>query len=189
MKKTVVIWSSPNTDGLTAAAKDSFIRGLKNRGMEVEEIHLNRCAVEHCRACGNGWGLCAKEGKCVIADDFAQVYEKLREADGIALITAVYWADLTEQFKALIDRLRRCECAHNHTLKDKRIFLAACAGGTGQGALECLQHLETSIKHMGMRAYDRLPVIRFNKDYMLPALEKAGEQYARCLVEGFDMRY
>ena len=82
--KTVVIWSSPNKDGLTAAAKDCFVKGLKNRGMEVEEIHLNALSVEHCRACGNGWGLCAKEGRCVIADDFAAVYEKLVKADGIA---------------------------------------------------------------------------------------------------------
>ena len=45
------------------------------------------------------------------------------------------------------------------------------------------------MKHMGMRAYDRLPVIRYNKDYMLPALEKAGETYGVRLTEGFDMQY
>jgi len=42
---------------------------------------------------------------------------------------------------------------------------------------------------MGMRAYDRLPVIRYNEGYMLPALEKAGETYAIRLAEGFDMQY
>lgn len=40
-----------------------------------------------------------------------------------------------------------------------------------------------------MRAYDRIPVVRFNKDYMIPALEKAGERYADCLENGFDMYY
>ena len=28
--KVAVIWSSPNTDGLTAAAKDQLIKGLVN---------------------------------------------------------------------------------------------------------------------------------------------------------------
>ena len=37
---------------------------------------------------------------------------------------------------------------------------------------------------MGMRACDRLPVIRFNRDYMLPALEAAGELYAKRLLDG-----
>ena len=53
MKKVVVIWSSPNTDGLTASAKDRVAAGLKDSGVQVEEIHLNRKKLEHCRACGD----------------------------------------------------------------------------------------------------------------------------------------
>jgi len=39
--KIVVIWSSPNTAGLTATAKDRFISGLKKTGATVEDVHLN----------------------------------------------------------------------------------------------------------------------------------------------------
>ena len=42
MKKVVVIWSSPNTDGLTASAKNQFIKGMEEAGTEITEIHLNR---------------------------------------------------------------------------------------------------------------------------------------------------
>ena len=66
MSKVVVIWSSPNVDGLTAEAKDQFVKGLKNAGAELEEIHLNKRKLEHCRACGNGWGTCNKNGTCVM---------------------------------------------------------------------------------------------------------------------------
>lgn len=76
------------------------------------------------------------------------------------LISAVYWSDLTEQFKAFIDRLRRCEATKNHFLADKRCVLVACAGGTGRGTIECLGNMELALTHMGMRAYDRLPVRR-----------------------------
>ena len=54
MSKVVVLWSSPNVDGLTATAKDQFIKGLASAGAEIEEIHLNAKKLEHCRACGNG---------------------------------------------------------------------------------------------------------------------------------------
>lgn len=34
---------------------------------------------------------------------------------------------------------------------------------------------------MGMRAYDRIPVNQFNKEYMLDAIETAGETYVKRL--------
>ncbi len=187
--KVAVVWSSPNVDGLTAAAKDSLIKGLVNSGAEVSEIHLNKKKIEHCRACGNGWGTCNKSGECVLKDDYADIYKELCEADGIAFVSAVYWSDMTETLKAFVDRLRRMEATKNHFLADKRCMLVACAGGTGRGTLECLQHMEMALTHMGMRAYDRIPVVRFNKDYMIPALEKAGEVYSDCLKNGFNMYY
>ncbi len=187
--KIAVIWSSPNKDGLTAAAKTSFLTGLRRTGADIEEIHLNTKKIDYCRACGNGWGLCSVNGNCIIKDDFASIYEKLMEADGIVFISAVYWHDITECMKAFNDRLRRCETGHNGYLRGKPCFLIACAGGTGLGAIECLHNMEETIKHIGMRAYDRIPVIRFNKDYMLPALEEAGEVYSIRLNVGFDMQY
>ncbi len=189
MKKVIIIWSSPNTDGLTASAKDRIAGGLAAAGAQAEEIHLNRKNLEHCRACGNGWGSCSRLGSCVIRDDFAEIYQKLKEADGIVWISAVYWSDMTECFKAFFDRLRRCDAVRNHFLAEKRCVLVACAGGTGRGTLECLQQLERGITHMGMRAYDRIPVVRYNRDYMIPALYEAGKTYADRLENGFNMYY
>jgi len=40
-----------------------------------------------------------------------------------------------------------------------------------------------------MRVYDRISVVRYNKDYILPTLEKAGQTYAGTLETGFDMYY
>ena len=187
MKKATVLWSSPNTDGLTASAKDRFVRGLEQAGAGVREIHLNRMKIEHCRACGNGWGACRTNGACVIRDDFGEIYQALKDSDGIVWISAVYWSDMTECFKAFFDRLRRCDAAHNHFLAEKRCVLMACAGGTGRGTMECLTQMERGLTHMGMRVYDRIPVVRYNADYMLPALTEAGKTYADKLENGFDM--
>ena len=189
MKKVAIVWSSPNTDGLTASAKEQMAKGLEETGVQVEKIHLNRRKLEHCRACGNGWGTCNKLGSCVIGDDFAEIYRTLKEADGIVWISAVYWSDMTECFKAFFDRLRRCDATRNHFLTEKRCVLIACAGGTGRGTLECLTQMERGLTHMGMRAYDRIPVVRYNRDYILPALYEAGKVYAERLENGFDMYY
>ena len=189
MKKVAVVWSSPNADGLTASAKDRFIKGLADAGAEVTEIALNKKKLEHCRACGNGWGTCNKTGECLLKDDFADIYRTLADADGIVWISAVYWSDMTECFKAFFDRLRRCDATKNHFLAEKRCITMACAGGTGRGTLECLTQLERGLTHMGMRVYDRVSVVRYNRDYVLPNLEKAGETYAQVLETGFNMYY
>ena len=189
MKKVAVVWSSPNADGLTASAKDQFVKGLSDAGAQTEEIHLNKKKLEHCRACGNGWGTCRTNGTCVIRDDFAEIYRTLADADGIVWISAVYWSDMTECFKAFFDRLRRCDAVYSHSLAEKRCILVACAGGTGRGTQECLQQLERGLTHMGMRAYDRISVVRYNSGYILPALYDAGKTYADRLENGFDMYY
>lgn len=45
--KVVIVWSSPNENGLTASAKESFLSGLKKAGTEYEEVHLNKFKTEH----------------------------------------------------------------------------------------------------------------------------------------------
>jgi len=187
--KVAVVWSSPNKDGLTNTAASRIMKGLTSAGADVKEIWLNKEKIEHCKACGNGWGNCNKTGECILTDDFKKVYNELNESDGIVFVSAVYWSEMTECMKAFIDRLRRCEATKNHFLSGKRCILVACAGGTGRGTLECLHQMEQALTHMGMRAYDRIPIVRYNAEYMLPALEKAGEVYCDKLANGFDMYY
>lgn len=182
--KLLLIWASPNKDGLTAQSKNQILNGICAASAEAETIHLNHCNIEHCRACGDGWGLCRAQGNCVIQDDFSQLYDKCAKADGIIFVTPVYWHDMAECLKNFLDRLRRCEtqsrsfAERNQRLRDKYCLLVACAGGTGRGAIQCLHQMEETINHIGMIAVDRLPVIQFNRDYMLPALSGAGQKFA-----------
>ncbi|MBR0138790.1 MAG: flavodoxin family protein [Firmicutes bacterium] len=185
MKNIVVIWSSPNRDGLTASAAHSLIKGMEKGGASVEEVWLNGLDMQHCMACGTGYGACRSEGACVLADGFQELYDKLVKADGIAFVTAVYWHNVTEVMKAFTDRLRRCEASHNHFLAEKKAYIAACAGGTGNGATECLVTLENTLRHMGIKVWDRMPVTRFNRDYNVPSLERGGELFAERLETGF----
>ena len=177
-----VIWSSPNTDGLTAAAKNNILQGIAQvPDTKAQEIHLNSLHLEHCRACGNGLGICQSQGRCIIEDDLKACYGQLQQSDGMVFVTAVYWHDITECMKAFLDRIRRMETFHNHFLSGKKCLLVACAGGTGRGAIRCLGNLEVSMAHMNIIPVDRLPVIQFNKSYLLPALTQAGEAFAKAV--------
>lgn len=180
----LIVWASPNEDGLTAAAKEQICAGIGAAGAKAERIHLNEYALKSCLACGDGWGLCRAEGRCVQEDRFAELYEKLLSAEGVVIVTPVYWHDLAECLKTLLDRLRRCETGHNHALHGREALLVACAGGSGRGATHCLDTLEDTLGHMGIKAVDRLPVTRFNRGYMLPALAQAGRAFAEHLRTG-----
>ena len=177
----LVLWASPNLEGLTAQAKDRVLQGIAQTGAATETIHLNTCNLQRCLTCDNGWGTCRSKGSCIIADDFASIYEAMVRAEGLVFVTPVYWHDLAESLKSFLDRLRRCEAAHNHYLKDKKSMLVACAGGSGNGAIKCLLNLEETLKHMAMKPVERIPVIQLNKSYMLPALEGAGKAFAELI--------
>jgi multimeric flavodoxin WrbA len=174
-----VIWCSPNTDGLTAACKEAALRGIAAAGKKAEAIQLNALSVERCRVCRDGYGDCKEKGSCVIQDDLAEVYRKMVEAEAVVFITPVYWHDLSEPLKALMDRIRRLETVHNHFLKEKPCIFVAAAGGSGRGTSYCMLNMEETLSHIGMIPRDRLPITRFSREYMLKAVEAS----ARHLCE------
>lgn len=179
--KVLVIWSSPNENGLTAKAKENIVIGLTNSIEKIKTVHLNSLNLKSCLACKNGWGSCMDQGTCIIKDDFQHLYDEMITSDGIVMITPVYWHNMSENLKCFLDRLRRCETAHNHKLNQKNCMLVACAGGTGLGAVQCLFQMEDTLSHMGIKVVERLPIIRFNKNYLLPALREAGKTFAQYL--------
>ena len=173
-----VLWASPDENGLTASAKKQLLAGLADGGEDSVEIHLNERRILNCRACGKGgYGRCMK-GECSIVDDASEIYKKMRESDALVLITPVYWHDMSENFKALLDRIRRVETNCNGYLRGKQALLTACAGGFGSGTAQCLCRMEETLSHMGIHTADRIPVERFNQEYMIPALRLAGKNFA-----------
>jgi multimeric flavodoxin WrbA len=171
-----VITASPNTDGLTAACGKAALKGITDAGGKAELYDLCAEKIEACRVCGNGWGKCLSEGKCVIEDRLQFLADKLAEAEGIVLVTAVYWAQPMERVKYFCDRVRRCEARKREksALFGKRIHLVAAAGGSGNGTVSCLTDLELWCRHVGAIPVERIGVTRFNRDYTLAQIERAG---------------
>src|SRR5512139_4183410 len=103
----LVISSSPNDGGLTAACAVAAVEGVRLGGGQAEEIRLNDLHVGMCQACGNGWGTCLSEHKCQTEDDFQALHARLLQTDACILVTPVYWGEMSESAKAFADRLRR----------------------------------------------------------------------------------
>jgi len=176
--KAILICGSRNPNGQTAQSADAVLKGLAKAGTSAEKVFLPTLKVERCRQCeDNGWGLCRKEGRCIIDDDFSDLIEKMRQADAMVFVTPVYYSDLSESLRAFADRLRRI-CTHEAgrmCIKGKPVIGVCVAGGGGGGAPACCVSLEKVTTTCGLDVVDMIPVRRQNLQAKLPILELAGQ--------------
>ena len=94
---------SPRKDGNTAAMLRHVLQELEREGIQTELVQLADLKLRGCRACYQCFT--AKNRRCALADDGLNAcIDKMLAADGILLGSPTYFADLTADLKALIDR-------------------------------------------------------------------------------------
>ncbi len=101
--KVVAFNGSARKDGNTAILVRRVFAELEKEGIETELVQLAGQTIRGCTACGK----CRenKNQRCVITGDIVNdCIAKMVEADGIILASPVYFADITSEMKALIDR-------------------------------------------------------------------------------------
>jgi multimeric flavodoxin WrbA len=172
----IILQTSPNHDGLTAACARAAAEGVQQAGGSVEAVYINELDLHHCQACEHGWGTCQAEHHCQLLDDFQALHERILRADALVLVTPVYWGEMSESAKAVTDRLRRCEATRRDTtpLAGKPFIAVAAAGGSGGGMITCLASMERWAQHTGLRVFDLIPVNRWSREYKLAAIRAAG---------------
>lgn len=173
----IVISSSPNKDGLTAACAAAAVEGVRQAGGNAEEVRLNDLDIGMCEACDNGWGTCLPDHECQVEDDFQALHARVRQADAYVVVSPVYWGGMSESAKAFTDRLRRCEATlrdESH-LSGKPLIAVAAAGGSGGGMITCLLSMERWIDHVHARKFDLIPVNRWSREYKLVAIREAAQ--------------
>ena len=127
-KKVLVIVSSPRKGGNSELSCDSFIKGARENGNEVEKLLLREKKIAPCIACE----ACLRNGgTCVQEDDMAGILDKLVYADVIVLSTPVYYYSVSAQLKVMIDR----SLAGGKRLMNKEFYLIATAAD-GKQAME-----------------------------------------------------
>ncbi len=103
--KVVAFIGSARKDGNTKALVRHVFAPLEAAGVECELLELAGKRVHGCTACMK----CAetKDGNCAGVRDFVseECIPRALKADGIIIASPVYFADVTSETKALIDRL------------------------------------------------------------------------------------
>lgn len=116
--KVIAINGSPRKNGNTAMLIDTVLKELKTAGIETEQIQLGGANIHGCTACMK----CIENQNklCTIDNDILNVIvNKMLEADGIIIGSPTYFANVSTEIKALIDRAGLVAIANGHMLKRK----------------------------------------------------------------------
>ncbi len=101
--KVIAFNGSARRDGNTAILINYVLDELEKEGVETELYQLAGKRIRGCMACRR----CRqnRDQRCAVTDDVLnECLQKMIEADGIILGSPTYFADLTAETKALIDR-------------------------------------------------------------------------------------
>ena len=99
--KILAVNGSPRQNGNTFQMLTCVLNECQNAGLETEIFQVGGRTTRGCLACGR----CYKhKGRCVTDDWMNELYQKMKEADAIILGSPTYFADLTPELKAVIDR-------------------------------------------------------------------------------------
>ena len=101
--KVIAFNGSARKGGNTAILIGIVFDELKKEGIDTELVELSGKEMHGCIACYGCFG--NQDKRCAVDNDFLnECIAKMLEADGIILGSPTYFADVTTETKALIDR-------------------------------------------------------------------------------------
>lgn len=116
--KVLAFNGSPRKGGNTEILLKEVLSVIESQGIETELIQVGGQNIKGCKACGACRRL--KNKKCAFDDDiFNECFEKIIEADAIILGSPTYFAAMTPEMKALIDRIGYVANANDRMLNRK----------------------------------------------------------------------
>lgn len=116
--KVVAFNGSARKDGNTAILIKTVLQEIENQEIETELIQLAGRKIRGCAACMKCWE--NKDQRCSIPNDAVNsCIEKMIEADGIILGSPTYFANISTELKALIDRAGMTSIANDRMFRRK----------------------------------------------------------------------
>ncbi|MGM0641036.1 MAG: flavodoxin family protein [Thermotogota bacterium] len=116
--KVIAINGSPHEKGNTYNAIKIVFEELESENIESEIIHVGNKNISGCLACGKCFK--NKDEKCVIKDDIVnESIQKMKNADGIILGSAVHYASITGNMKSFLDRVFYVSGANKNIFRHK----------------------------------------------------------------------
>jgi multimeric flavodoxin WrbA len=129
--KVVAFNGSPRKEGNTFHSITMVLDEIRKEGIETEVIQLGGIEIRGCRACFKCFE--KKDRQCIQKDALNSFVQKMIEADGIIIGSPTYFANVSTEVKALIDRAGLVSRANDYLFKRKvgaAVVAVRRAGGT-----------------------------------------------------------
>lgn len=138
--KVVAFNGSARKNGNTAILINIVLGELEKEGIATELVQLAGEKIRGCLACMKCWE--NKDQRCSVTNDILNAcIEKMIEADGIILGSPTYFANVSTELKALIDRAGMTSIA-NDRMFSRKVGAAVVAARRAGGI-----HVFNSINH------------------------------------------
>jgi multimeric flavodoxin WrbA len=132
---------SPRKEGNTELLLKEVLTGLKNAGWETELVKVGGTSIRGCIACQKCFE--NKDNECSVKKDkFNDVFAKMLKADAMILGSPTYFAAVSADLKALIERAGYVAYANNHAFSGK---IGAAVVAVRRGGAT---HVYDTINHM-----------------------------------------
>jgi len=137
----LAINGSPRKGGNTEQMLKHVLAPLDAAGWKTELYQLGGKPIRGCTACMKCWE--NQDKQCVIGNDkLNEVLEKMLKADAIVIGTPTYFADVSAEIKALIDRAGMVGLANGGAFAGKiGAGVVAVRRGGGTHAFDTINHL------------------------------------------------
>lgn len=138
--KVIAFSGSARRDGNTADLVRQVFSELEREGISTELVQMAGERLRGCVACYQCWQ--RKDGRCVLEDDKVNAWiGKMCAADGVILASPTYFADVSSEIKALVDRAGMVVRANGDLLRRKvGAAVIAVRRGGGIHAFDSLNH-------------------------------------------------
>jgi multimeric flavodoxin WrbA len=146
MQIIALVGSPHKARGNTAKLTRVVLQGAEREGARTETIYLAGNTVLPCLGCD----YCHKKGRCAQKDAFAEIQQKVLEADGLVLGSPNYIFSVSAQLKAFMDRCgSRVHCLGFHGKYGASVVTSG--GGDEEPIAEYLNHflMLTGIQSVG----------------------------------------
>jgi multimeric flavodoxin WrbA len=175
MKILAINGSPRGSRSQTLRLVQAVLDGARSAGADVEVVDVCKLQIEYC----NGCTVCYERGECVKEDDFAALYEKMLESDGIVFGSPNYINSVTAQIKTLLDRM--ADAIHCQMFIGKYGCAVATAGGSG--ADEVVAYLNGVLQTLGANTVGGVGVVLGGDPEAIVPAEGRAYELGRRLVQ------
>ena len=99
--KVLIINGSPRIHGNSSRLIEELTGVFGKEGVEVDHYQILGKAIRGCAACG----YCHDHGECVFKDDVNDLAKRFGQADGLVIVSPVYYGSANGSLISLLDRL------------------------------------------------------------------------------------